>query len=89
MREGVREGRAYLKAQLEKLGCKCAASQSNFLLVDLGPRAAELVGGLMARGFMVKGGASWGLARHARISVGLPEDNARLVAALKELLGAV
>lgn len=85
----VREGRAYLAAELERLGCRVYPSQSNFLMFEVpaGPLdAAGLFEGLLRRGFILRPLTSYGLPRNLRVTVGTAEENALLIDAVRELL---
>ena len=85
----VREGRAWLAAELERLGCRVYPSQSNFLMFELpanGPDAGELFEGLLRRGIILRPLASYGLPRSLRVSVGTAEENTILINAMRELL---
>jgi len=70
---------------LSRLGVWFAPSAANFLLVEIGPRAAELYGALLARGVIVRPLLNYGLPGYLRVTVGLPEHNDRLLTALTEL----
>jgi histidinol-phosphate aminotransferase len=82
----VKEGREYLIKELKKLsGVKPFASHANFVLFRTeGEGIAEE---LLKRGIIVRGCEPFGLdARYTRVSVGLPEENRRFIAALREVL---
>ncbi len=82
-----REQRAWLGAELGRLGLQVTPSQTNFLLVRCGRPAGQLAEALLRRGVIVRPMAAFGLGDGAlRISVGLPEENRRCVAALTEIL---
>ena len=92
-----KQQRAMLSRELPRLGLRVAPSQANFLCVELPANAPGLHGGaagtdpgalyqaLLRKGVIVR--PIGVLPRHLRISVGLPEENERLLAALRELLG--
>lgn len=86
----VRRDRATLAADLAALGLLAPPSQTNFLLVavpaDAPLDARALQQALKARGILVRHFAAPGLDHRLRITVGTPEQNARLLAALAELL---
>jgi histidinol-phosphate aminotransferase len=81
-----RTGKAYLGEAFDTLGLRHLPTQANFILVDLGRPAAEVAERLLARGVIVRPGALWRLPTWARVTIGSPEDNARLVAALSAVL---
>ncbi|HUH80642.1 MAG TPA: histidinol-phosphate transaminase [Solirubrobacteraceae bacterium] len=74
---------------LAALGLEQAASQANFCWVRLGEQVdeAEVVEGLRQRGVLVRAGAALGADQPAlRVTYGLPEENARFLEALQEVL---
>jgi len=75
--------RAALMAGLVRLGVDFVPSAANFVLLR-GPRDA--LARLRARAVAVKCMARYGLPGHIRVSVGLPAENARFLAALGELI---
>lgn len=79
-----RSERARLSAELTALGLQVAPSQTNFLCVELAQDAPRVFEALLARGVIVR--TIGNLPRHLRISVGLPSENTRLLAALREVL---
>ena len=78
------EGIAYLERELGQLGIPTAETDANFVLAQIGAGTAEQ---LLRRGVIVRPLGGFGLGEHARITVGLPEENERLVRALREVLG--
>ncbi len=70
---------------LARLGLWFAPSAGNFVLVEVGARAPQLFQELLTRGIIVRPLANYALPDYLRISVGLPEHNDRLLAALREL----
>jgi len=77
----VIEERAHLQAELARLGFEVRDSAANFLLVRTGRQAASMLlrDGLVVRTFP----ATSPLADFTRITVRRPEENARLLSALK------
>jgi histidinol-phosphate aminotransferase len=79
--------RERLAAALAGLGLPALPSQSNFLFaLCRRPSAAELYESLKARRILVRYFNSPGTSDRLRISVGTPEQNDTLIAALKELV---
>jgi histidinol-phosphate aminotransferase len=78
--------RARLAAGLRDLGLTVIPSAGNFLMVGFGDRAARVHAGLLRAGVIVRPLGNYGLHRHLRISVGLPAQTDRLLAALPALL---
>lgn len=78
--------RARLTARLSELGLAVAPSQTNFLCVRIDRPAHAVFDALLRQGVIVR---PFGppLDRHLRISVGLPDENDRLLAVLPSVLG--
>ena len=76
VQEGVRE-----------LGLETPDSHANFSWIDLGDAdEQEVVSGLAERGILVRPGTPLGGPGHIRVSYGTPDENARFLAGLGELL---
>jgi histidinol-phosphate aminotransferase len=74
---------------LNELGIEPAESQANFCWFDLpdGPESeAAIVDGLAQRGVLVRAGAALGRAGALRVTYGTPQQNARFLAELRDLL---
>lgn len=80
--------RQRLERELGSLGWTWPHSAGNFLLCEVGLRAAELYQGLKARGILVRYWDKPGLATKLRITVGQPAWNDRLLQSLSDLLKA-
>lgn len=90
VRRGVelnRAGMADLIAGLKALGLGYIPSVGNFLAVDLGQPAGPVDQALLREGVIARPIANYGLPDHLRVTIGLPEENARFLAALKKVLG--
>ena len=86
--DGNRAGRATLVEGLRALGLKVTPGATNFVLVEIGPHAAKVYDGLLREGVIVRPLRAAGLPNHLRVSIGLPEENARAVAAFQRVLAA-
>jgi histidinol-phosphate aminotransferase len=91
--EAVRHERRALDLALTAIGFLCSPSQANFLLatVPAGGRwhsAEKVYRSLMARRIFVRWFNEEGLRDKLRISIGTPEENQRLVEALRLLGGS-
>ena len=72
--------------RLTAIGFGVLPSVTNFLLVEVGPGAAELAQRLLAEGLVVRSYPAAGpLGQHLRFTVRLPEEDDRLLASLSEL----
>ncbi len=79
------EGMAYLEGEFKRLGIAYVPSHANFILADVGGGRA-VYEKLLRQGVIVRPMDGYGYLRHVRISVGLSEENRKLVAALKKVL---
>ena len=79
-------GLIQLSAGLRALGWQAIPSAGNFVLVDTGGPALPWYEKLLRAGVIVRPVANYGLPNHLRITVGLPEQNERLLSALRSLM---
>jgi histidinol-phosphate aminotransferase len=75
-----------LDTGLKALGLKTIPSICNFVTVDMGKPGRPVFQALLKEGVIVRPLDAYGLPNHLRISVGLVEQNLRLLAALKKVL---
>ena len=80
----VHEGRAYLSRELAALGWDVVPSQGNFMLADTHGDGRELFRRLLEKGVIVRPADGWGYPTHIRVSVGTPDENRRLLVALRD-----
>ncbi len=80
------DGMAYLEREFGRLGLPFLPSQANFILVEVGDGHA-VYEKLLREGVIVRPMNGYGLPRHVRVSVGLAEENRRMIAALERVLG--
>ncbi|MCY7355175.1 MAG: histidinol-phosphate transaminase [Lysobacter sp.] len=80
------EQRASLADALRGRGWFVYPSQTNFLLVEFGPRSAGIESALIARGVVLRPMGGYGLPECLRITVGDASENRRLLQALDEVL---
>ncbi len=78
-------GKAFLARGLDALGLDWIPSAGNFLAVAV-PDAAGTYDALLREGVIVRPVAEYGLPGHLRVSVGLPQENERFLAALERVL---
>ena len=79
-------GKQQLQAAFDRMGLTYVPSFANFVLVQVGD-ASAVNQALLKRGVIVRPVAADGLPQWLRISIGLPEENERLIRALAEVLG--
>ena len=82
----IEAGRHYLYDEFASLGIKYAPSRANFILVDVGRNAADIYQRLLKEGVIVRPMTSFGMESALRISIGTPEENRRLMKAMRKVL---
>ena len=82
----VQDGRRYLVKELDRLRLRYVPSVTNFLLIELGPGAAEVARKLLARGVIVREMSAWKLPGCIRVTVGTMAENRRFIQALRPCL---
>ena len=80
-----RAGRAQLEAGLAKLNLRHVPTHANFVLVEVG-EAGRINVALLKQGVIVRPVANYGLPRWLRVTIGLPHENERFLAALGHAL---
>ncbi|GAB3539037.1 histidinol-phosphate transaminase [Noviherbaspirillum agri] len=83
------EGYRQLTGAFEEMGLEYVPSYGNFVLVKVGDEDAagsRINLALLKRGVIVRPVGNYGLPQWLRISIGLPEENAVFIAALKAVL---
>ncbi len=82
-------GLQFLYREVEKMGLEYVPTEANFFLIDVACESKAVYEAMLRRGVIIRSMASYGLERHIRVSVGLPEENARFIGTLKEVLGQI
>lgn len=80
-----RQGLEYLHNAFARMGLEYVPSHANFVMVRVGD-GARVFSELQKRGVITRPMAGYALPEWIRISVGLPSENHRCVAALREIL---
>ena len=82
----VQQGMRFVTQSLDKLQLAYVPSAANFLLIDMGPRAAEVAQALLEQGVIVREMTAWKLSGYIRVTIGTMEENRRFVRALTHIL---
>lgn len=85
-RKRNRETRAHVIAELEKMGHPTISSHANFIMTDIGRDVRAFGIAMKQRGVEV-GRLFPALPHHLRLSIGTPEQMARAMRAMKEVMG--
>ena len=83
----AREGRELLAREFTAMGLEYVPGAANFVLFRVG-RGKEVFQALLRRGVIIRDMDAYGLPEWVRVSVGLPEQNQRFLAALRAVLAA-
>jgi histidinol-phosphate aminotransferase len=79
-------GRHFLCDEFTSMGVKYVPSRANFILVDVARSGTDIFQRLLKEGVIVRPMSSFGMETALRITIGTPEENRRLVKALKKVL---
>jgi len=82
-----RAGMSQLENGFREMGLEFIPSVGNFITVDVGRSGPEVDQALLREGCIVRPVANYGLPNHLRVSIGLEEENARLLIAMQKVLG--
>jgi len=83
----IEAGRHFLYDEFKALGLRYVPSRANFILVDVGRSAADIYQKLLHQGVIVRPMTPFGMESALRITVGTPQENRRLIKALRTVLG--
>jgi histidinol-phosphate aminotransferase len=70
----------------DRLGLKYVKSNTNFIFFDTGRDSGYIVDEFLKRGILIRGGAEFGYPTMLRISIGTPEENAKVFELLENIL---
>jgi histidinol-phosphate aminotransferase len=74
-----------LSTRLRELGFPAPQTWANFIYLDVKQDASEFAERLRAEGVIVQPLEMWGAPSSIRVSIGTPEQNARLLAVLRNM----
>jgi len=89
VRKGVvlnAEQMAVVTTAVQNMGLEFIPSVGNFVCIDVGEAAAAVYDALLHEGVIVRPVANYGMPRHLRVTLGLPEENQRFLTALAKVL---
>lgn len=79
-------GMKQIEAGLSALGLSFIPSRGNFIAFDVKQLGLPVFNALLKKGVIVRPVTSYGMPNHLRVSIGLPEENARFLDALGQVL---
>jgi len=80
------DGMHLLQASFDEMGLTYIPSVGNFICVNVGNNASKVYDALLHEGVIVRPVANYEMPEYLRVTIGLPEENQRFVAALKKVL---
>ncbi len=83
----IEAGKHFLYDEFKTMGIKYVPARANFVLVDVGRNAADIYHKLLHQGVIVRPMTSFGMETALRVTIGTPEENRKLVKALRTVLG--
>ncbi len=87
-RKLINSQRKYLYKCFKHLNLDFIPSVANFILLDVKYPAQEVFKQLLSHGIIVRPMAGYNLTTYLRVSIGLPQENRRLIRALKALINS-
>ncbi len=87
--ENNREGMNFITKSMSALGLRYIPSHSNFVLVELPMDADVMYKEMLKRGIILRSMKGYGLPNYIRITIGLPEDNRRVVREFESILSSL
>ena len=81
-----KEGIAWLNGEIDRLGCRPFATQTNFFLVDVHMDCRKVYKQMLAKGVIVRPMNAYGYPDYIRITVGTQKENIRFIEALAQTL---
>jgi histidinol-phosphate aminotransferase len=79
-------GAAWLTPRLREVGLRPVETSANFIYFELEEDANAFAKRMQAEGVIVRSLVPWGIPNGVRVTIGTPEQNERLVEALKKVL---
>jgi histidinol-phosphate aminotransferase len=79
-------GRHFLCDEFTSMGLKYVPSRANFILLDVAKSGSDVFQRLLKEGVIVRPMSSFGMETALRVTIGTPEENRRLIKALKKVL---
>ena len=81
-----RDGIAWLRNEVAKLGCRAMETHTNFFLIDVKGDGRKLYEHMLHQGVIIRPMQAYGFPNYIRITVGREHENRRFVAALAKSL---
>lgn len=82
----VWQGLDYFERELKKMGLEFCPSQGNFIFFDTRKDSSLVFDDLLKKGIILRPVKNYGFMTQIRMTVGLPEENKRVIECLKQVL---
>ncbi len=82
----VDEGKKYLYEELSKMGLYFLKSETNFILINVKKDSRDVFQSCLRRGVVIRDMKAYKLDTFIRITVGLPHENRKIIAVLKDVI---
>ncbi|MDP8233869.1 MAG: histidinol-phosphate transaminase [Candidatus Saelkia tenebricola] len=82
----TKNGREYLFKEFKRMDIEYIESYTNCILVKIGDKSGELCEYLLKNGIIIRNMAAWGLYDYIRVSIGLENENEKLIVLIEEFL---
>ena len=82
----MRKGKEFLYNELGRMRIAYVPSATNFILIKIGKKAANLYKGLLKKGVIVRYMGAWKLNDYIRVTIGTMEENRRFIKTLEKVL---
>lgn len=79
-------GKQYLYQAFEEMGLEYIPTHTNFIMVNVEKNSLEIFRALLQKGVIIRSGDIFDMDKWIRVTIGTPEQNMRLIDALKEVL---
>ena len=83
------KGKKYLYNEFERMGLEYIPTSANFILVNIEASSNKVFQKMLEKGVIVRSGKPLGYPGHLRVTIGLPEQNEKLIKVLEEVLADI
>jgi len=81
-----RKGKRFFAAALKEISLSYIPTETNFMLIHIGPHAEDIVKRLFEEKVLVRWMGPYGLAEYIRVTIGRMDENIRFIETLKRIL---
>ncbi|MBR4629488.1 MAG: histidinol-phosphate transaminase [Treponema sp.] len=85
--KNAREQKNIFYKEFEELGFSYVVSNTNFIFFDVGRESDSVVEAFLKEGILIRGGSEYGFPTMIRLTIGTPEENARVIQTFRKIFG--